>query len=443
MATKSFELSQMANTITVDDVDLDVTYGHSGTFTGDLIVEGNLTVNGDTVTVTASELAVSDNLIYLNNASTATITNASGNGATQTYTADNNYQIGWTVTITGMSPAGYNATEATITAATSTTFSIAGSESGAFVTGGTASGKSNSNPDLGWAGAYNNGTYAHAGVFRDTTDGKFKFFDSYTPEPDASAYINTAHASFNLAPISAAAADFESLAVDTNTLVVDAANNRVGINIAAPTFALHVRGTGAGDGTVAGGILVENLNATIGEAAVAYKTNATATNYWFTGLNQDADFAISYGTSFGDPNCKVGITSGGSVGIGTTDPTAKLDVRGNLTFGTTAGSVYLDQTTTTTTSTAQTVVELISSSGFDAAKVVVSIKDNVSAHTQISELLLTHNGSTAVATEYGVAYTSTILASFDVDISGGNMRLLATPASTNSTTFNVFATQLK
>jgi len=443
MSTKSFELSQMANTITVDDVDMDVTYGHSGTFTGDLTVEGDFTVNGTTVTVTASELAVSDNMIYLNNASTSTITDASGDGSTQTYTANNNYQIGWTVTITGMNPTGYNATDATVTGATSTTFTIAGSEQGTFVSGGTAAGKTNSNPDLGWAGGYKDGTYAHAGVFRDTTDGNFKFFDSYTPEPDASAYINTAHASFNLAPITAGTATFESLVVDTTTLVVDETNNRVGIGVASPDYRLHVRHNIAGDGGANGGILIEAVNGTTGEAAVAYKTADTGSNKWFTGLNQDADFAISYGTSFGDSFCKVGITSGGDVGIGTTNPSAKLDVRGNMILGTTAGSVLLDQTTTTTTSTSQTVVELTGTSGWTSAKVVVSIKDNISAHTQISELLLTHNGSTAVATEYGVAYTGTILASFDVDINGGNMRLLATPASTNSTTFNVFNTQLK
>lgn len=59
------------------------------------------------------------------------------------------------------------------------------------------------NPDLGWAGNYNDGTYQHAGVFRDATDGVFKFFDGYLLEPSGNAFIDTSDASFHLANIQA------------------------------------------------------------------------------------------------------------------------------------------------------------------------------------------------------------------------------------------------
>ena len=67
------------------------------------------------------------------------------------------------------------------------------------------SGSSTSNPDLGFAGNYNDGSYKHTGFFRDATDGVWKVFDSYTPEPDASQFIDTAHGSFRLANVSATA----------------------------------------------------------------------------------------------------------------------------------------------------------------------------------------------------------------------------------------------
>lgn len=437
MPTKSFELSQMANTLSVGADETDVEYGHTGVFTGDLTVEGDFTVQGDTFTLSSTELAVADNLIFLNTPKLATITSASGTGSVQTYVADQSYQTGDTVTITSMNPSGYNITDGTITGATSTTFTVAGSEQGTYVSGGSASAKTIANPDLGFVGAYNDGTAKHAGVFRDATDGEFKFFDSYTPDPAGT--INTAHASFSLAKVTAGAAEFNSLTVDTTALVVIPATNRVGIGVASPDYRLHIRHNIAGDGGANGGILIEAVNATAGEAAVAYKNSDTGTDKWFTGLNQDADFAISYGASFGDSFCKVGITSGGNVGIGTTNPTTNLDVRGDIGID---AQVLISHTTSSTSSTSQTAIKSFGASGWKSAEMLVQVRETSSGDTQLSKLLVCHDGTTAVATEYGVANTGGILASFDVDISGGNVRLLATTASANATTYDVYTTQL-
>jgi hypothetical protein len=66
------------------------------------------------------------------------------------------------------------------------------------------SNSSTANPDLGFAGNYNDGTYHHAGFFRDASDaGTWKVFENYGPEPDANVYINTSHATFRLAPFAA------------------------------------------------------------------------------------------------------------------------------------------------------------------------------------------------------------------------------------------------
>ena len=59
------------------------------------------------------------------------------------------------------------------------------------------------NPDLGFAANYNDGAYHHTGVFRDATDGTWKFFYNYDPEPDASPYIDTGHATFRIANLTA------------------------------------------------------------------------------------------------------------------------------------------------------------------------------------------------------------------------------------------------
>lgn len=56
-----------------------------------------------------------------------------------------------------------------------------------------------SNPDIGFAANYNDGTYHHTGIFRDHSSGTWKVFDNYAPEPDASQYIDQTNSTFHIA----------------------------------------------------------------------------------------------------------------------------------------------------------------------------------------------------------------------------------------------------
>lgn len=69
------------------------------------------------------------------------------------------------------------------------------------------------NPDIGIAGNYNDGTYHHTGFFRDATDGFWKVFDNYAPEPDANVYIDTSNATFHIADFWANTARFGNTSV--------------------------------------------------------------------------------------------------------------------------------------------------------------------------------------------------------------------------------------
>jgi hypothetical protein len=54
--------------------------------------------------------------------------------------------------------------------------------------------------DVGFAANYNDiGSYAHTGFFRDATDGVWKLYQGYTPEPDSDLDIDIDHASFEYA----------------------------------------------------------------------------------------------------------------------------------------------------------------------------------------------------------------------------------------------------
>ena len=84
----------------------------------------------------------------------------------------------------------------------------------------------------------------------------------------------------------------------------------------------------------------------------------------------------------------------------------------------------------TKTSTDQFSLDTFAKANFRAARYIVAMSEGTNFHS--TEIMLIHDGSTVTLTQYGTL-KDTNLATFDADISGDNVRLLATPASTNST----------
>jgi hypothetical protein len=208
--------------------------------TADLTVTGNLFVQGTTTTVSASDLKLRDNMIYLNQAGLSVITAAvHGSGNTVFTTEDaHGYQAGDYVTIDNTTPSSFNISGdgVEILAVTTNTFTITATTADTYISGGTVRGKVHFNPDLGWAaGRYADNTYAHAGLFRDATDGVFKFFDGYTPEPDESVFIDTAHNTFALADV--AVADLKT----SNAIIF--ADNTVQTSAGVPSLTQFVEKT--------------------------------------------------------------------------------------------------------------------------------------------------------------------------------------------------------
>lgn len=95
----------------------------------------------------------------------------------------------------------------------------------------------------------------------------------------------------------------------------------------------------------------------------------------------------------------------------------------------------LDETTTSTSSTTQTAIATYSATTYGSAKLIVTAKRGIDR--QMSEILVVHDGTTASATEYGQIYTNGSLVTYDVDISGGNIRLLATANSATTTNYTI------
>ena len=99
-----------------------------------------------------------------------------------------------------------------------------------------------------------------------------------------------------------------------------------------------------------------------------------------------------------------------------------------------------DTQTHTTTATTQVSIAEYAHATYDGVKAVITADDGT--NRSIAEILITHNGTTAIATEYAQLNTATALATFDVDISGSDIRILATPAAATSTAFTVKAITL-
>ena len=82
--------------------------------------------------------------------------------------------------------------------------------------------------DTGVVASYYDGSHKHSGYFRDATDGKFKFFDSYTPEP--SNPIDTGDASYSPAPV---VAEYFESTIATGTAPLTVSSTTVVTNLNA------------------------------------------------------------------------------------------------------------------------------------------------------------------------------------------------------------------
>lgn len=165
------------------------------------------------------------------------------------------------------------------------------------------------NPDIGFAANYNDGTYQHTGFFRDASDGIWKVYDSYLPEPDANTYIDTTNTSFHLANFQA------------NNLI---AGNTSSVWFRANTSGVYVNSTLIGNATGPYGKTEANLN--VNNATYAYgktEANLNVNNatyaYGKTEGNLNVNNATTaYSKTEGNLNVNSALTSNNSSYLGGT-----------------------------------------------------------------------------------------------------------------------------
>lgn len=301
-----------------------------------------------------------------------------------------------------------------------------------------------SNPQIGYQSSANT---PNSVVFRDAS-GNF------------AANSITVSAGFNSVNIISFLNATAAQGIKVGSLVIDST-----YSTNAPTNGLYVRGvlqSGVATGTapllIASTTRVANLN--VDRSALADTATVLQNARTINGVNFDGSANItltavcpyiltagSYitGTSY---NGSAAVTFAvDATNAATANKVVARDASGNTAVNELAStaiklnSIVTNSTATVTTATVnQTVLLSLPISTYAGIKIIIQATRGGERH--ITELLVLHNGTTATATEYGSIITSSKLFDTDVDIFGGNIRIIIASSSATSTAYKASYTAI-
>jgi hypothetical protein len=297
--------------------------------------------------------------------------------------------------------------------------------------------------DTGVVASYYDGSHKHSGYFRDATDGKFKFFDSYTPEP--ANPINIADGSYSAAPV--VAEYFEStiatgtapLAVTSTTVVtnlnadyLDGQHGSYYAPIDSPTFTGTVT---LPTGTVTSGMILDGTiaNADISSsAAIALSKLASGTSGQIIVANSSG--VPTWVSETGDITISdTGVTAIASGVIVNADVNASAAIDYSKLAALTSGNILVGNASNVATSTAVSGDITISNAGVTAISAGVIVNADINASAAIAHSKLAGGGVGQVL--LGATTTGTITAttlSGDITIDGGGVTAISAGVVTNA-----------
>jgi hypothetical protein len=239
-----------------------------------------------------------------------------------------------------------------------------------------------------------------------------------------------------------------SFGVDENGLAYNPSTNRLGIGTTELDYTLTV----SGDAKITGAI--RDVNSGAGTTNQILTSDGNGGWSWenytavgaIGGINITDDTAdapryllftsVTSGSISSEKVSSTGLVfnpSSGNLGIGTTVASEKLQVQGNISIN--GNTSYGAVTASTAGITTTAIYSGLSTSTYRSVEFTIQATQGTNYH--VTKILSFHDGSIAYNSEYGMMYNNESVGAFDVDISGGNIRLLVVPASASSTTYTV------
>ena len=135
---------------------------------------------------------------------------------------------------------------------------------------------------------------------------------------------------------------------------------------------------------------------------------------------------------------------GGSLSVGGTityedvtniDSVGIVTAGGGLQLGRGPSHAAIQSATSTKTSTSEASVDTFTAATYRSAQYQIQVTRGSQYHVTTMNIL--HDGTNVFMSEFGTIKTGVTLATFDADINSGNVRLLVTPTSSDSTVFKI------
>ena len=412
-----------------------------GDDTGTVVIAGNLTVNGTTTTVNSNIVEIGDAIITLNSDETGAPSQNAGLEVERGTSANvflrwNEATDVWEITEDGTNYYSLITSNDAITISDgSTTQDVNMGETLTFADG--------TDIDV-VVSATNTLTVNHnvAGANTTISSTANTFVDEITVTAQGHVTsVATTAIDFNVADNYA----FKTFTDGSNSAVADSNTDTFTFN---KTDQIEVTVSAAGDSLTIGhadsGVSAASYGSTTQIPVITVDAQGHVTAVSTAAISTSwtiSDGSTTQAINGGDTLTVSGTANEVEVAVSATDTLTvglpnDVTVSNDLTVG---NDVILDNhrlqsVTQTTSATTQVNLATFSTTTYAGAEVNIMAISNGERH--ITKLLITHDGTTAYATEYGEIVTNASLASYDVDINTGNLRVRVTPASATSTVFN-------